>query len=243
MKGTVQKPYTNGSLYGVGNFLSMWQEDALKAISECQMGDRDSYPGQYLHMLIREGFLSAEEVEQACIEWLTKDKFLEKYGERGLDEVISMPSRVAPQFQKLSSLIATHFDELHCRITRDWSEHVLLHTASLAEDTTLSTWSKLAELFQEKYWTSIGVFDNLYVRSKHSTAMDREICLQAIARKARHIKRALGDNNEILRDMVHMLRFHFGYTYERGKSEPGLFQQIELRVQKWLASQNAHMAL
>ena len=244
MKGTVLRPYTNDSLlYGTGNFLSVWQEDTLRAISECQMGDRDSYPGQYIHMLINEGFLLAEEVEKACMEWLAKGKFNVRFGGHGFDEVISMPSRVEPQFQKLSSFIADHFEELCCAIERNWSEHNLLFAASLAEDMTKNTWSKLDELFRDKYWTDMGIFENLYVRSAHATAMDREKCLQLIAKKARRIKRAQGNNNHILKPIVHMLRSHFGYTYERGLREHSLFQQTEARVQKWLDSQNAHMAL
>jgi hypothetical protein len=242
MKGTVLKPFTGNSLSGITKFLAMWQEDALKAIGECLMGDRDSYPGQYISQLIDDGFLSADEVEQACIEWLIEGKFMEKYGHLGLDEVISMPRKIEPKFQKLSLLIATHFKELLCRMKGDWSEHQLVHAASLAEDIGRTAWNLLDDLFREKYWNDIGLFENLYANSRHSNPMIREQRLQLVAKNARYMKRAYGENDSILQTLRFMLHKHFGYTYERGKNTPGLFELVEARVHKWIISQNAHMA-
>lgn len=242
MKGTVLKSYTGNSFGGIPRFLEMWQEDALKALSECLMGDRDSYPGQYISQLIEAGFLLAEEVEQACIEWLIEGKFMEKYGHLGLDEVISMPRKLDPKFQKLSSLIATHFKELLCRVKDDWSERQLVYVASLAEDMSRTTWDALDDLFREKYWYDGGLFENLYANSRYSSPMLREQRLQFVAKNARYMKRAYGENDGILQTLRFMLHKHFGYTYERGKNEPGLFELVEARAQKWMLSQNAHMA-
>jgi hypothetical protein len=242
MKGTVLKPYMGNSLSGITKFLAMWQEDALRAISECLMGDRDSYPGQYISQLIDQGFLSAEEVERVCIEWLVQGKFNEKYGHLGLDEVISMPRKRDPKFQKLSSLIAAHFLELLFKVKGDWSEHQLVHAASLAEYMSRTTWDALDDLFREKYWNDTGLFENLYANIRYSSPMLREQRLQLVAKNARYIKRAYDENDSCLQTLRFMLHTHFGYTYQLGKSEPGLFERVEARAQKWILSQNAHMA-
>jgi hypothetical protein len=72
--------------------------------------------------------------------------------------------------------------------------------------------------------------------------MLREQRLQFVAKNARYMKRAYGENDGILQTLRFMLHKHFGYTYERGKNEPGLFERVEARAQKWILSQNAHMA-
>lgn len=242
MKGTVLKPFTGNSLSGIPKFLAIWQEDPLKAISECLMGDRDSYPGQYISQLITDGFLSSNEVEQVCIEWLIQEKFKEKYGHLALDEVISLPRRQDPKFQKLSSFIAAHFEELLRKVKGDWSEHQLVHAASLAEDMSQKTWDTLDRLFKEKYWNDIGLFDNLYANSGYSSPMLRELRLQFVAKQARNMKRAYGENDSCLRALRFMLHVHFGYTYQRGQKESGLFERVQARAQKWILSQNAHMS-
>jgi len=241
MKGTILKPWTSGSLYGVNNFLEMWQDDPLRAISECLMGDRDSYPGQYIHMLIESGFLLAQEVEGVCIEWLTQARFKEKNGQLGLDEVLSMPRGLEPKFSRLASFIASHFDELYVQVENTWSEGRLIGSASLAEDMSRSTWGTLDSLFKAKYWNDLGLFDNLYMCHSFATSFDREQRLQFVAKMARCQKRAYGGNDQIISTMRHMLRRHFGYTYKRTLGDPNLFGITQARIEKWLASQNAYM--
>ena len=75
MKFNVLKDYANNRMYGVGRFLDMWRVDALRALSECMMGDRDSDAGVYFLRLVDEGFINKDDLEAACLEWLTTGNY------------------------------------------------------------------------------------------------------------------------------------------------------------------------
>lgn len=67
--GTIANDAAKDSFY-TGGFLAKWREDAVAAIVHHQMGDRDSYPGQYIWMFCNNGVLLWAEVDEACLNFL-----------------------------------------------------------------------------------------------------------------------------------------------------------------------------
>ncbi len=174
MIGKILKPLPESGLYGVGPFFAMWQTDAAKALGECIMGDRDSHPGQYIHRLIEDGYLDANEVEQAALEWLSNNLFRDKYGQLGFDEIISLPRKREPRFQKISSVLASRFDELYPMAKKMGIDGQFLIAAAMAEDLNVWTWKKIDAIFKEEQWTSIGLFEELYFESLWANPADRQ---------------------------------------------------------------------
>lgn len=222
-------------------FLSAWQNDAVLAIDQCAIGGRDSYPGQGLYNLITGGFIDANEVEDVCIEWLSQNRFKEKHGRYILNEILSLSSSWTPRFLKLSSYVCARFSELLSFVKDDWSRHQLVIASSFADTMDAEKWSVLNRLFQEKYFGDICLFENLYFMGGGLDPMLREQCLQLIAKKARRIKRALGDNSNILRPLEFMLYRHFGLTLYSSEFEYHKFMKVEERVRNWIEAQNAHV--
>ena len=213
MVGRLLKPLPENGLYGVGPFLTMWQTDAVKAIGDCLMGDRDSYPGQYISRLIDEGYLDAKEVEEAAVCWLSSDLIKEKYGWHGFHEIIALPRKIEPRFEKVSSYLAANFDKFYPLAKEKGIDYLFLVATAMAESLDYRMWKRINTIFMQEHWTSISLFDVLYIGSPWAKAMDRERCLQCIAKWTRRMQRS-GDYEETTtKTLIHMLRGHLGYTF------------------------------
>lgn len=69
--GRTLKPHGIGGLTGhwVSQFLELWERDATSAVMfrASAMADRDSHHGDYLALIVSNGTIERDELEQACV--------------------------------------------------------------------------------------------------------------------------------------------------------------------------------
>ena len=70
MKGWIWSDNYAGS-FGVPGFIERWQSDAVAAIATISiMGDRDSYPGDYVYRLVKDGVIARTQLHEAMKQWI-----------------------------------------------------------------------------------------------------------------------------------------------------------------------------
>lgn len=135
LKDVQDSPYTGG-------FIARWREDAVAAIMHHQMGDRDSYPGQYIWTFCNNGILLWEEVDKACF------NFLEAWGKLSEVERNEKKSRWWAPLDEVISLVK------NCPKTGEW---VKVNKLMLLKFPHLSP--NCQECFVREVRTAIGELD------------------------------------------------------------------------------------
>ncbi len=248
MNGTVLKTYSGLGSYGIPAFLGEWQNDTVEAIAKCRMGDRDSYPGQYVSQLAEEGFILREELTAAVALYLCQKRWQQgQYPwSAGLDEVIALAPREG--FEEALAVLVSQFDELSNRYPADdWYQRQLIHAVSTAKDLPPSLLGRLRQWFCKNDDADFVLFQLLYLN--HASASDeRERILQSLCMKGRRLLRHVGENKAIITSLRHMLRNHFGFSFkkygtEEEAEERRRFEEVEAKANRWLTSQNAFSPL
>jgi hypothetical protein len=253
IKGRVLKlidPKSGASLCGVLGFLMEWQVDALNALSTCTMGDRDSYPGDYLARLVEEGFLDRVELERIILQWFEGGRYKPKDNSRkywpymGFDDVLSVATIL--KLESVLEWLVLHFDELYPALKKagcgDVSEgRILVDAVQMARNFELVI-PQLTKILEEDPVNKIRIFDTVYVKSKQA---DRQLAQQFLVHVCKQMRCQFRHRPELAGSSVSTLRYtlmeFFGYTYPRGQKEPGLFEAVGAKADRWLVAQNAHM--
>ncbi len=231
MKGTVLKEYGELRFCGIINFLDLWKEDAAKALNEKTMGDRDSYPGEYIARLVDEGYILKDEAEEACLEWFDRRLYLDlANGRRGLCEVIWFIS-VMP-FKRVWAKTAENLEELLAVNSRE--DRTILQVAAMAHPKGRGR-DLLVKLFFDSYWRDASLFRLLFVESGSLSEQEREKIISRLCRMARRIKRVTGENTEEVRSLRYMLLDHFDPQGFSRWGNPTHFAEVEAKALKWLA--------
>lgn len=242
MHGNVKKKYEGPLFFGVGQFLERWQTDALVALTECGMGDRDSYAGQYHCQLIDEGFLDRAEVESVCLEWFKQGRYRTEHPWRGFDDVVS----IAAHFRMPTVLawIAQHFSELLSYVGSEptWSRQNLIFTVGLVPDMRGEVWTFLRDYLQNEDWSNQHLFEIVYFNHrKHAENGEADRFLYEVSKRARVQKRVDGDNAHLVRSLYFMLLRKFGYDFKKDTPRE-VFDRAGVRAERWLESQATRCA-
>lgn len=246
IRGTVLKEIPNDPFgFGVQRFLLKWQEDAVSALGTHSMGDRDSYPGQYLARMVSGGFISKDELESVMFSWLNERHYCENgfSGVYHLEDIILAADHL--DLQVVLVWLGEHYDELHEVMSsyRGLSSRGLVMAVAKINNREIreSLQGRLEDSLRED-WTNISLFRAVYLDERRaSSGARREAFLQNVCKRIRRLHSAVwpyGSAKEgLITSLRIMLWYHFGYN----PGKEGNHDEETGRAEKWLRAQNAYV--
>ena len=235
MKGKILQDYIGNSLHGIPQFLATWQEDAVTAVAECSMGDRDTGHSYYVSRLIDDGYILRDEVERACVEWFRQERFAQQEVPirriMRLQEILNIAIRC--RMGAVFTQLALQFEALgKIAVTDDMLQHSFITAVAFGNPDGVVR-KTLIILFDELYWTDNTLFKLLYFNHASVGIAEREAVLEHLCLKCRRIKKATGNNIDVVSDLRFMLYDHFDSNW--GNNGPNRFLHTKARTDEWLA--------
>ncbi|MFA6446521.1 MAG: hypothetical protein WCW14_04730 [Candidatus Paceibacterota bacterium] len=249
MNGTVLIPDSN-TIFGVGQFLKVWKEDAVLAIATRApyMGDRDSYPGMYLCRLAEDGNIPMTELIEAIRQYLLEGRYHEgRPHSNGLDGVLAVVDQKG--FETVRPIIVEHFDTIRAKLLKHRDSYIiLLLIVSSVPNLKPAFVDFLKKEFMEGDWINCRLFEYLYVGQGTSRAECEQV-LQTICKRIRRIRKIDAEKaDNYLRFLGFFLLKHFGYQFPKHSQEETADERdkhnrdylaVAEKVERWLQAQNA----
>jgi len=241
MKFIVTRDYANTRSYGVGPFLDLWQVDALRALSECMMGDRDSDAGAYFLRLVDEEYINKQDLETACLEWLKTGNY-NSPGSRDFMKTLELVLGLVGYFKLYSSLtwIIDNFDTLYRFVSSYRQGHFVrtLVNAVLRSNNVSKIWPQLREYFVTNDYCDSELFYALYIlNAKLSAPGEMDSQLYRLAGLVRRTGSCGDVNHWYQRALGYMLMHKFGYHFRASQGED-VFEVAKAKSEKWWRSQS-----
>jgi hypothetical protein len=252
MQGRILK-MPDGQLYGVGQFFATWQQDALGALSTCPMGDRDSYPGQYISRFIEEDFLDRADVEQIMLRWLNEGRYKECWGQpnerfwpyHGFEDIVAVA--VSQKMMSVLAWLVNHFDylrnELRKTIHDGETQIYCLTDAVTHAPNFIQVWPQVRDALHQAAPFDLSFFQKVYLNPTIPVPREKaNNFLVMVCKQLRRYRRKDADHaDRILEALCYEIMHYLGYTYEKGMRNHGYFATAHARASAFLDAQSAHL--